>query len=256
MLQLKQFKASGSRQIIRVNAAGEMAEVSPSMILTAVGAPQTLGVGLGSVSPGNRVQTSAVDLQTSRSLSTSIALGGVSFAAGADNQITGNSSAGFGERNTTEATTAFASGKEAKSSFTQGFVFSAGSFTGAHSAGSAQSMRWVQRRTTTDATTVNLNSPSLLTPPSACAFVYSILVIAFSTGGSAAAWRLEGVLKRPAFTTSLVGSVSKTVVAKDMGASLWDANATTNGSELLVSVTGALSTTIRWAAFIRTAEVK
>lgn len=83
------------------------------------------------------------------------------------------------------------------------------------------------------------------------AFIFKLLVVARdNTLNDCAMWELTGGIKRGAnaAATAIVGSVTKTVIAKDTLAATWDIDATadiTNGS-LKLTVTGAAATTIRW----------
>ena len=80
-----------------------------------------------------------------------------------------------------------------------------------------------------------------------------------ATGTDYSAWNLKFCINREAnaASTALVGSATKTVIGQTAGASAWDVSVTadtTNGRPN-ISVTGAASTTIRWAATIRMTKV-
>jgi len=121
-------------------------------------------------------------------------------------------------------------------------------------------------RDTTDATPTLLTSGSTTTYTSMVrmdtnsAYAFRVLVVANVTGGGdTKAWELLGCIKQgaTASTTALVGSVTKTVIAADTGASSWDCDIdvdTTNGV-FTVEATGAASTNIRWGATVYTTEV-
>lgn len=83
------------------------------------------------------------------------------------------------------------------------------------------------------------------------AFNFKLLAVARNNVlNDCAFWELTGGIKRGAnaAATAIVGTVTKTVIAKDTFAAAWDIDATadtTNGS-LKITVTGAATTTIRW----------
>jgi hypothetical protein len=118
---------------------------------------------------------------------------------------------------------------------------------------------------TTDATATKLTTYSgigstenLLDSNSAYAF--KILVIAHVTGGGdTKAWELIGAIKRSPTTptVSIIGSVTKNIIAADSGASSWDIDVVVNTSDrsFTVEVTGAASTTIKWNASMLTSEI-
>jgi hypothetical protein len=68
-------------------------------------------------------------------------------------------------------------------------------------------------------------------------------------------YTLTGCIDNNAGTTALVGSVTKVVVAEDTAG--WDVAATADNTNdaLALTVTGALSTTVRWYAHARLFEV-
>jgi len=119
---------------------------------------------------------------------------------------------------------------------------------------------------TTDATPTLLNAYSISNPNNRVrmdtnsAYAFRVLVVANVTGGGdTKAWELLGCIKQgaTASTIALVGSVTKTVIAADTGASSWDCDIdvdTTNGV-FTVEATGAAATNIRWGATVYTTEV-
>ena len=86
------------------------------------------------------------------------------------------------------------------------------------------------------------------------------LVAGVTAGGDSKAFTFEGLIKRGAnaAATSLVGTVTKTIVAQDSGASTWDADvsADTTLGALKLTCTGQASTTIRWVAKVETTEMQ
>lgn len=137
----------------------------------------------------------------------------------------------------------------------------------ASNVGDAQTGTLVLRNSTTDATptVVTTNGTAAGTTnqvilPNNSAYYFKVRVIAGVTGaGNTKAWTLEGAIKRGAGvgTTAIVGTVTTTIVAADVGAATWTVTATadtTNGG-LAITVTGQASTTIRWVAKAETAEM-
>ena len=90
------------------------------------------------------------------------------------------------------------------------------------------------------------------------AYAFKIMVVANITGGgNTKAWELTGCIKRGASgVPTLVGAVTKTIIAADAGTSTWDATVVIDTDAFSVQATGAAATTIRWAASIYCAEVE
>lgn len=123
-----------------------------------------------------------------------------------------------------------------------------------------------QAATTTDATPTVLTSDLLSVVSGANQFslasnscaTFDVLLTARNTSASVSkAWRLTGLIKNNAGTTSLVGTVTKTVIGADASASAWDASATADvtNNALQLTVTGAAGSTIRWHARVEASEV-
>jgi len=85
-----------------------------------------------------------------------------------------------------------------------------------------------------------------------------ILIGHVNAAGDTKAWEFYGAVKRglSAATCTLVGAVTKNIIAADSGASSWDADVVvdTSTGAFTVQVTGAASTTIRWNASMYTSE--
>lgn len=133
--------------------------------------------------------------------------------------------------------------------------------------GDAQTTVVVLRTTTTNTTTPTemfldgAGGTARMVLPNDTTWAFRILVSArrTDTDNSSAAYQFVGVIDRntTAASTALVGTVSKTVLAEDVGA--WDCNVnadTTNGS-LRILVTGVATPgyTIRWVARVELVEV-
>lgn len=90
------------------------------------------------------------------------------------------------------------------------------------------------------------------------AYAFKIMLIAGVTGaGDTKAWELTGCIKRgDSGVPTLVGAVTKTVIAADTGAATWDCDIVIDTDAFTVQATGQAATTIRWAASIYTAEME
>ena len=149
-------------------------------------------------------------------------------------------------------------------SIAQAFVFSTARLS---SGGDSQTGLYVERVQTTDATptvlTTNGNAASTTNQvilPNNSAYYFKVSVIANVTGGgNTKAWTLEGAIKRGSGvgTAAIVGTVTTTIVAADLGAATWAVTATadTVNGGLAITFTGQASTTIRTVARVDTTEV-
>jgi hypothetical protein len=139
--------------------------------------------------------------------------------------------------------------------------------TGAYNTGGAQSALLIVGAQTTTATSQVLTSDNAAAGttnqvilPNNSAYYFKVSVIANVTGGgNTKAWTLEGAIKRGSGvgTAAIVGTVTTTIVAADVGAATWTVTATadtTNGG-LAITFTGQASTTIRVVAQVQTTEV-
>lgn len=126
------------------------------------------------------------------------------------------------------------------------------------SAGDAQTSVYVLRRTTTDATPTALyldGSVRHLTVAVSRTLAFDVLVVARSDAGDSAGYQVQGVIENDGGATSFIGTPVVTALGEDVGA--WDVSVVAdNGNDaLVIQVTGAASTTIRWVATVRTVEV-
>jgi hypothetical protein len=130
--------------------------------------------------------------------------------------------------------------------------------------GDAQTSELIWRILTTDATAnveAFLDGASLrATIAASKSWVFDILVIARSSAGVSAAWRVAGAIQNNAGTTALVAAVTTTVLADGTGATWGVAgsvvvDADNANDTLRVRFTGAAATNIRWVARARLVEV-
>jgi hypothetical protein len=127
-------------------------------------------------------------------------------------------------------------------------------------AGQAQTSIYVLRRTTTSAAATDLfldgdTAIQSLTIAAGRTVTFDILVVARTEAGASAGYHFLGVIENHAGTTSFIGTPQKTVLGEDVAS--WDANiiADNANNALVIRVSGAAATTIRWVATARTVEV-
>jgi hypothetical protein len=90
-------------------------------------------------------------------------------------------------------------------------------------------------------------------------FSFNGQFIASITNGDCKIWNISGAIKRNASnTTTLIGSITKTTVAEDAGATTWDISATADDTNesLKITVTGETAKTIIWHGVLSITELK
>lgn len=134
-------------------------------------------------------------------------------------------------------------------------AYASGAFA---NSGDAQTSTYVVRNTTTSATQTELyldGSGALMQLPDNTTWTFDILVTGrSSTGGNSGSWQILGCIEKTSGTTSIVGGVSVTSIAQTVPTWSVTADADNTDGALVVNVTGDTST-IRWVATVRTAEV-
>jgi len=130
--------------------------------------------------------------------------------------------------------------------------------------GDCQYERYVQRRSTTNATQTELSNdgaaPGATTRiqiVSDTTYTFRILVTARRTDADneSAGYKIEGVIDNNAGTTAFVGTPTVTAIAEDTAA--WDVvvEADNTNDALVIKVTGEASKTIRWGAVVELMKV-
>jgi hypothetical protein len=124
--------------------------------------------------------------------------------------------------------------------------------------GDAQTSLYVLRNTTTDATPKELfldGSAQRLTIAANSTLTFDILVVARSSGGASAGYRIQGVIENTGGATAFVGTPTVTTLGEEVAG--WNVAVLADdvNNALIIRVTGAAGATIRWVATIRTAEV-
>jgi hypothetical protein len=148
-------------------------------------------------------------------------------------------------------------GRQAVAPLTGQMAYASGQFA---APGDAQTSVFVLRNTTSDATPTELflngfNERLTLAPGRTVTF--DILVAARSTApaGQAAGYHVRGVIENEGGITAFIGTPTMMPLGEEVAG--WDvvvrADDTTDA--LVIEVTGADATTIRWVALVRTAEV-
>jgi len=243
----------------------------------------TLAVGYGNVVSGSNGAITLGSGNTSN-LTATVALGEsndvgdnqafpekgrAAMSIGRGNTVIGNYSAGFGYGHTVsgESTGTMALGVlhvadensyactllgyAGKASRYAEVVHAATSFS---TTGDAQACHLISKNQTTDATETELftnGSSTRITIPTDTNATFSTLIIARQTNdaGEGGSYKLEGAISNEGGTISLIGSVTKTVLAEDVAG--WDVAATADDTNkaLKLTGTGAASDNVNWVAY-------
>lgn len=130
--------------------------------------------------------------------------------------------------------------------------------------GDAQTSVYVAHQTTTDATPSELflddeNLSARIAVAASSALRFHALVIGMTqNGANVGSYEISGCITRDnANNTAIVGNVNQTDFDETAGAAAWDATAVADNTNeaLVIQVTGAAATTIRWVARVETSEV-
>ena len=120
--------------------------------------------------------------------------------------------------------------------------------------GDAQICHILSKNQTTDGAATELftnGSDKRITIPANTNATFSVLIIARQTNGAGegGSYKLEGAISNEGGTTSLIGSVTKTVLAEDVAG--WDVAATADdpNDALKLTGTGAASDNVNWVAY-------
>ena len=236
----------------------------------------TIGGGKGNTASGNYatvfggLNCSATNTYAIAAGVTSQASSNRDIAIGADAVASGGSSLALGGQvNTASGTgSSVIGGYRGITRSISGYVVFPASLTPVSNANGVSQMAFlILGRETTDATATVLASTStavsttnqLILANNSAYIVKGRVIANVTAAGNTKAWEFTGVLKRGAnaAATSIVGTISKNIIAADAGASTWDIALTadtTNGG-LAVTVTGQAATTIRWVCKLETTEV-
>jgi hypothetical protein len=145
-------------------------------------------------------------------------------------------------------------GYQAQASLYGQMAYASGQFA---AVGDAQASLYALRNATSDATETELyldGSSRRLTVASGRTMTFDILVVARSDGGASAGYRVEGVIENVGGITSFIGIPTVTELGEDDDWTVAVEDDDTYDA-LVIKVTGADSTNIRWVATVRTAEV-
>ena len=146
-------------------------------------------------------------------------------------------------------------GSEAAATHYGEMAYAAGAF-GAR--GDAQTSVYVLRGASSGTTQAELfldGSSRRLTIASGRTVTFDILVVGRSSNGESAGYRIIGVIENVGGTTTVVGTVSKTVPGEDDPS--WDVtvDADDTNDALRIRVQGGTDDNVRWVATVRTVEV-
>lgn len=184
-----------------------------------------------------------------------------SLAHGESATASGDYSMAIGEFLEASGSGSIAFGRRSKAVLRGQRAFASGYFS---SKGDAQLSDLVARKQTSTATPALLDLygttssyPILIPDNTTWMFEINLVARRTDSDGENAAYKFIGAIKKDgtSASTSLVGSVTKTVVAEDMAA--WDADVTANTSNgsMSITVTGEAGKTIRWVGRISLTEV-
>lgn len=166
-----------------------------------------------------------------------------------------------GETSASQGEYSIACGRDAVANHHMAFTQGAGKFS---VAGDAQASTVMLTKETTNATVTTLlpgNSvgganAGILLIPTDTAWAFRCLIIGRATASDVTgAYQITGLAKNNSGTAAIVGTPTVTTIAEDTLASTWDASVSVSGGNLLIQVTGAVATTIRWVGRFETSEV-
>ena len=225
----------------------------------------TVGGGEHNDATGFRATIGGGGNNVASELNSTIGGGSSNEASGSSSTVGGGSSneaSGFlstvGGGSGNEATGSRATvpgGQQGSASHHGQFAYASGAFA---AAGDAQASMYVLRTSTANSTQTEMfldGSSARMTIASGRTLVFEIQVIARSSGNTSAAYLIKGALDNNGGTTSFLNTPIVEVLGEDVGS--WDATveADNTNDALVLKVTGAASTTIRWVATVRTTEV-
>jgi trimeric autotransporter adhesin len=234
-----------------INSAGANGTVSGGVGNAADGFQSSVGGGVHNVAGGESATVGGGDTNTANGNNAAIG-GGKNNSAGS---ISAAVSGGF-NNSASGAYSAIPGGRDAKATHYGELAFASSSIS---SPGDAQTSVYTLTTITSSAASVEMfldsASTERITLAAGRALSFDVLLVAKTAAGQAAGYRFTGVIKNHSGTTSLVGTVTKTVLAEDD--STWDANVTADNTTdaLKISVNGP-NTATRWVATVRTSEVQ
>lgn len=217
----------------------------------AIGFRSTIGGGSGNEASDLHSTVGGGSSNTAGGSSSTVGGGSVNTASAFGATVSG------GSGNTASASRATVpGGQQANASHYGEFAYASGSFT--TNRGEAQASMYVLRASTANSTQTEMFLDGLsarMTIASGRTLVFEIQVVARSSGNTSAAYLIRGAIDNNGGTTSFLNAPIVQVLGEDDSA--WDATveADNTNDALVLKVTGAASTTIRWVATVRTTEV-
>lgn len=164
--------------------------------------------------------------------------------------------------NTNAAFSTIPGGKLAKTSSYGQLAYASGGFT-QYISGSAQSSLFVLRRQTTNSSPTELlldngeEGERRIQLSEDGTWLFDIIIVARSSSGASAGFQIKNLIKNVNETTSLLDLPSVTRFGSDAGTGTWAATVEADDANdaLVIKVTGAEGTIVRWVASVRTVEV-
>jgi hypothetical protein len=225
--------------------------VSGGLSNEAAGKFSTVGGGQGNLASGGSSIVAGGNNNNAASLYATVGGGFLNAAS------TTNATVGGGTNNAASGVNSIVPGGEGAAASHYGeMAFAGGRFSAI--GGSAQTSLYTLRQETTSATVAELfldGSAERLTVAVGRALAFDILVVAKTAAGQSAGYIIRGVIKNVGGATSFVGTPN--VITLDEDNAAWDVaiQADNTNDALVINVTGAAGTTIRWVASVRSSEV-
>lgn len=224
---------------------------------TVLGGESNTASGNGSIAGGRKNVASGLGAYAVGDTNTASGPAGT-VTGGTMNNATGDySSVAGGYGNTASGRFTVASGRGAHANATGMKAHAGGSFS---ALGDAQAGDWILRRESTDATTTELfteNGFGRITLADGQSMAFEALIVAKSTAGESAGYKVSGLIERPAGSAAaaFIGVPTITPLGEDVAA--WNVTlfaGLTDGT-LRLQVTGEAGKTIRWVGRVSGAMV-
>jgi hypothetical protein len=179
------------------------------------------------------------------------ASGNYSHAEGNETEASGEASHAEGSKSTASGNYSHAEGLESQARLPGSYASSSVNYEQQHA-------RYLLNATTSDDTPQEmLCGTERLAVPIDTVYVFRALVSGSKANAvQVAGYEFAGVIKNASGTTSIVGAVTKTVLAEEDAA--WDCDITADNANdaLTITVTGVAATSIRWQATVWTSEIQ
>jgi len=226
---------------------------------TASGQESTIGGGQSNIASGTQSTIGGGDSNQTTAQEATCGGGVTNIASGTQSTIAG------GQDNRAIAVYSAIPGGNSALADKLGQIAHASGVFAAGAPGDAQASELVWRASTTNATPTEifLDGAGIRAAIAASlSWAFHIHIVGRSSAGVTAAWEVKGAIQNNAGTVALVAAVTNTLLADGTGGT-WGAIgnvpvvAADNGNDaLIITVTGAGATNIRWTAHARLVEVR